>query len=247
MDADYFQSMRLPLTPEDFHRLPRHPAYKYELIAGETWLSPRPRWCHALLDLPTFAAPPQLETREEIDFRGLREADWAMLPNLFAAAFHRAQPYASLSDAARAEASRSALDQTRTGADGPLLESACFIAERAGRPCGAILPTLIPMADLSDAEASLHWDGAAGNEALARREGRPHLTWIFVAPLLAGHGLGSVLLARAVSALVALGYNDLASTFLLGNEQSALWHWRNGFRLLPNPISWREMRRRWRA
>jgi hypothetical protein len=29
----------------------------------------------------------------------------------------------------------------------------------------------------------------------------------------------------------------LASTFLLGNESSMLWHWRNGFQLLQYPGS----------
>jgi len=51
---------------------------------------------------------------------------------------------------------------------------------------------------------------------------------------LVGQGLGSTLLASAATALRGLGYRDLASTFLVGNERSALWHWRNGFRLIPD-------------
>ena len=54
----------------------------------------------------------------------------------------------------------------------------------------------------------------------------------FVAPLCARYGVGSALLARSVNALREIGYRELASTFLLGNESSTLWHWRNGFRLL---------------
>ena len=72
------------------------------------------------------------------------------------------------------------------------------------------------------------------------------MTWVFVGPDCAGEGVGSVLLAAAASALQQMGYRQLLSTFLLGNESSALWHWRNGFRLLPYPFSKRRMRELWR-
>ena len=39
--------------------------------------------------------------------------------------------------------------------------------------------------------------------------------------------------------LLAMGYKELASTFLIGNDSSMLWHWRSGFRLLAYPGSWR--------
>ena len=44
--------------------------------------------------------------------------------------------------------------------------------------------------------------------------------------------MGLALLEMAVPALGRLGYTGLASTFLLGNESSMLWHWRAGFKLL---------------
>jgi len=72
--------------------------------------------------------------------------------------------------------------------------------------------------------------------------GRPHLTWIFVSPWQAGYGVGMALLAAAVQGLIGLGYRELASTFLLGNESSTHWHWRAGFRLLAYPGSMRVMR-----
>jgi hypothetical protein len=53
-------------------------------------------------------------------------------------------------------------------------------------------------------------------------------------------------LAAAVRELLALGYTQLASTFLAGNDSSTLWHWRNGFQLLAYPGSLRAMRARWR-
>ena len=58
----------------------------------------------------------------------------------------------------------------------------------------------------------------------------------------AEQGVGSALLAGAINALLALGYRELASTFLIGNNPSALWHWRNGFQLVGRPYSWRRIR-----
>src|SRR5438046_2509923 len=78
-------------------------------------------------------------------------------------------------------------------------------------------------------------------DAVDQRRGQPHLTWVFVSPWVAGHGLGTCLLNRAAQALWKLGYTELLSTFLLGNDSSMLWHWRNGFELLAYPGSVRSM------
>jgi hypothetical protein len=53
------------------------------------------------------------------------------------------------------------------------------------------------------------------------------------------------LLAAAGNALLELGYRELLTTFMLGNESSMLWHWRNGFRLLAYPGSFRHRHTRW--
>ena len=60
----------------------------------------------------------------------------------------------------------------------------------------------------------------------------PHLTWIFVNPWTARQGVGSALLDAVVRGLRSEGYDRLGSSFLLGNDSSTLWHWRNGFRLI---------------
>ena len=49
--------------------------------------------------------------------------------------------------------------------------------------------------------------------------------------------MGTALLHAAAGALRALGYAEMVSTFLLGNDSSMLWHWRAGFRLLTHPAS----------
>src|SRR5262249_8588812 len=131
----------------------------------------------------------------------------------------------------------------RSGGDGPWIEQASFVAVEQGKLLGAILITLLPEGDLSDWD-SYYWTAPPAADAIERRMGRPHLTWIFVAPLCTGQGIGSALLAAAGTSLRSLGFTDLVTAFLLGNESSMLWHWRNGFRLLTYPSSFRRSRLR---
>ena len=121
----------------------------------------------------------------------------------------------------------------RSAGDGPLIESASLVALDGpdGSAVGAALVTLLPDADPSDWDG-YHWQEPPPPNCVERRLGRPHLTWIFVDPSCAGHGVGTTLLAGAVTGLRRLGYHALASTFLPTNDSSVLWHWRCGFRLL---------------
>jgi ribosomal protein S18 acetylase RimI-like enzyme len=244
----WFFGIKLPLSIEDFRRLPTNPAYKYEYIAGKALLTPRPRECHALLDLRQpqegdRANPPG--TDDPVRIRRLEAADWGVLDQLFAGAFHRVQPFASLNDAQRLEAARQCLRYTREGNDGPLIEPACLVAvnEEDDDLCGAILVTLMPDVDLSTS-FDLRWKEPPPADWAQRQVGRPHLTWIFISPLSREQGLGTALLAAATRALRELGYQKLASTFLVGNEASVHWHWRSGFQLAGRPYSRRTLQNR---
>lgn len=244
MCDDWMPLLRWNLSADQFRQLPRNSAYKYELINGEACLSPRPKHYHALLDLRTFR--PAAEPVESMMLRPAGEKDFGELVPLFAAAFRTTQPFGSLDDATRKEAARRALERTRAGGDGPWIDAASFIAtsSETGQPVGAILLTLLPTGDLGDFE-SYYWDEPPPEDAITRRLGRPHLTWIFVSPLQVGRGTGTLLLTAAVRELRALGYDELVSTFMIGNDSSMLWHWRCGFQLLAYPGSVREMHRRW--
>jgi GNAT superfamily N-acetyltransferase len=223
-------SLELDLEPSQFRQLPRHPAYRYSYLDGSAWVTPRPRYYHALLDLhslPRHEAP-------GVALRPIGPADWDQLPAVFAASFRDQQPFCGLDDEARRDAARRCLEQTRGGHDGPWVEQASFVAE--GPLVGAALVTLLPDTDLTGWD-SFHWEQSPPPDCIARGLGRPHLTWIFVAPTHAGRGVGTALLHAAGRALLGLGYVDLATTFLVGNDSSMLWHWRAGFRLLPHPGS----------
>jgi GNAT superfamily N-acetyltransferase len=230
--------IQLPLTIEEFRQLPRNAAYKYEYLSKMAYLSPRPKHHHAVLDL----RPIEVETSVAISL--LQAGELASLDHLFAAAFRYIQPYGCLDDNTRLEAARQALERTRSGGDGPWIERASFVAKMDEKPVGAILITLLPEGDPCDWD-SYYWVEAPPADCIERRLGRPHLTWVFVSPLQKGHGTGTALLAASVRALLALGFTQLVSTFMAGNDSSILWHWRNGFQLLAHPGSYRLMQQRW--
>lgn len=240
MSERWMPHVKLPLTIEQFHQLPQNSAYKYEYFAGHAHLSPRPKHFHALLDLQ----PMSVDT-EEVSVQRTKKRDLPALARAFAGAFHRTQPFACLDEATRKLAARECLEKTCAGGDGPWLKQASFVAREreADRPIGGIFITLLPNGDPHDWD-SYCWTEPPPADCVARRLGRPHLTWIFVSPRFAGNGVGSALLAAAVNVLVKLGYRQLLTTFLLGNDASTLWHWRHGFQLLSYPTSRRLMRKR---
>jgi GNAT superfamily N-acetyltransferase len=240
MCDEWMPRLELPITYEQFEQLPRNAAYKYEYFHERAWLNPRPRYYHALLDLPAWASHAQEGASRTAKLRPVRSSDWEELAPLFSAAFERQQPFCGLGGERAIIAARKALEHTCNGGDGPWIEQASFIATEGddGVDVGGLLTTLLPDSDPSGWH-SYHWKEPPPPDALARRMGRPHLTWIFVSPLFAGRGVGTLLLSAAVRELLALGYKELASTFLIGNDSSTLWHWRNGFRLLAYPGSWR--------
>jgi GNAT superfamily N-acetyltransferase len=244
MCDEWMPSLTLSITHDEWRQLPRNAAYKYEYLDGRAWLTPRPKFYHALLEFsPRDDAPP--EGRGGVTVRPLGDDDWDALVPVFAAAFDRQQPFSGLTDDVRDEASRRSLAQTREGGDGPLIAQASFVARDAvhGNLTGAIMVTLLPDADPTDWGA-FHWREPPPPDCVAHRLGRPHLTWVFVSPFHTGEGVGTALLGAAVRALLGLGYTRLASTFLSGNDSSMLWHWRNGFRLLMYPGSKRKTRDR---
>jgi GNAT superfamily N-acetyltransferase len=236
MCEEWMSGLQLRLDAGQFRRLPRNPSYRYTHLEGTAWINPRPRYYHALLDL---AAAVPTEPPPDVSLRPVEPEDWEGMAPVFATAFEAQPPFGGLDDAERVRAARKSLAHTRTGGDGPWVEAASAVAwGPGGERLGGVLVTLLPLRDPS-AWGSYHWEEPPPADAVARRLGRPHLTWVFVLPTRTGRGLGSALLAFAARGLSELGYEELASTFMLGNDSSMLWHWRNGFRLLAYPGSGR--------
>jgi GNAT superfamily N-acetyltransferase len=221
------------MTQEEFEKLPRNGGYRYAYVNGVASLTPNVIYYRARLDLRSGEGLQVQLPDSRLTIRRLADSDWPVLPALFADAFDQMQPFGSLVRPARVEVGGALMDQTREGGDGPFLSEASLVAcDRFGQHLGAILLTLAPPPG-PPGEDTFVWHTDLPPQAIARCLGRPHLTWVFVASGMAGRGVGTRLLAEACLRLRAGGFNELVTTFIRGNEASALWHWRNGFRLLP--------------
>jgi GNAT superfamily N-acetyltransferase len=245
MCDEWMRPLKLAMTYDEFLALPRNNGYKYEYFDGHAHLSPRPKFYHALLDLDAFVAVPPADANPDFRLRPVAADDWRGMVPLFSAAFERQPPFCGLAPEEREQAARQALERTRTGGDGPVIDVASLVALEGpgGRAVGAALLTLLPDADPSEWD-SFQWHEPPPPDCVARRLGRPHLTWVFVHPFCAGRGAGTALLLGAAGRLRDLGYRQLASTFLPTNDSSVLWHWRTGFRLVEYAGSSRRMERR---
>ena len=224
----WFPRIDIPMTWDQFRQLPQHPAFRYEYLDGTAKLSARLRRYHALASL---TGPAPATATKDRTLRPVAAADWEQLPQRFAEAFSDTAPLSLLEPALRLTAARDCLERTQAGEHGLLIESASFVATADGQIDAAVLITLLQAGDLERFDDP-RWSEPPPPDALQTGWGRPHLTWVFTTPHAGRRGLASALLQRARAALAELGYTELASTFLLGNEPSLLWHWKNGFRLL---------------
>lgn len=253
---DWFAECQLEMPWESFLRLPRHPAYRYEYRAGHVTISGHPRYRHCVLKLggdskaerrepgagpdrntPLASGESQLPA-DVNELRLIQDQDWTELANLFAEAFAQVPPLAQLPQDQRQTAAAALLERTRAGKDGPLVSSASWIIADSESPKirGAMLITLVPAGSLVDFSDPA-WSENAPHNAVESGWGQPHLTWVFVSPARQRRGVASRLLAASIRELAQLGYSHLASTFLMGDHASMLWHWGRGFQLLPRPGS----------
>jgi hypothetical protein len=236
------KTIKVKLSSNEFHRLPQNPAYKYEYFDGQAWLTPRLKCYHAVLNLAEFQPPEADLMNEDAQIRLLEESDWEKLSEVFAAAFARVSPFASMNDNDQLAAARDSLAFMHRGGNGPIISDACLVVvdPHDGSIVGGFLVTLVPDLPLSD----IHFGHVPEKRLPPGQKTVPHLTWVFVKVWHARHGVATALLSRGVAALRELGHTRLTTTFLLGNESSTLWHWRMGFRLASYPMSQRQFERR---
>jgi GNAT superfamily N-acetyltransferase len=264
---DWFRTVRLNLTIDEFHRLPRAAGYKHEYFGDQAVLTPRPRNGYAALDLGRFR-PLEADAEElrDVTVRPIADGDWELLGPLCGGAFHRVPPFSTLGDDERSAAGADCMAYVRRGGDGPVVREASVVATDAkdGKPWGALLVVMKPpgyrddpwrrsgrrrgnTADAGEANTGGDEEADVAAAVPAGGEGQPHVDWVFVSPCVAGRGLASTLLARTVDVLRAAGHACLTSSFMIGNGESMAWHWRNGFELLTYPGSMRQWRRHLRS
>jgi GNAT superfamily N-acetyltransferase len=235
MCDEWMPKLALPLTGDQYSQLPRNSAYQYDLVEGIAHLTPRPRYFHGVMSFARRRVATPAVLSPDVYIRPVLGEDQTFLAEVFADAFAHGQPFGSLTRTERLIAARVTLAKTFAGGDGPWLRDASFaaISREDGKPFGAMLITLVPGGDAGNAEC-YRWSAPPPDNL---RACQPHLTWVFVTPVWQDRGMASALLARAADALANSGYTSLWSTFLLGNDESMLWHWRNGFELAPYPLS----------
>ncbi len=246
MCDEWMPTIRLPISIDEYHKLPRNAAYKYEYFGGEAVLSPRPKTQHAALDLTAWqGAEADQASVDEYALGPITPADHDDLARVFSSAFSATQPFACLPDDQRLAAARACLHRAFAGEEGPWVADASFLARwrTDSKIVAAILVTLLPDEDRSDFD-SYRWRDPPPSDLWQTGGGRPHITWIFTHHFFEGDGLGTRLLAAAASRLRERGYKQLHTTFIVGNDSSMLWHWRNGFVLLPSIFSKRSVRKR---
>ena len=226
---DWIKPLKLRMSIDEFHRLPRRAGCKFEYFNDHAWITPRLRRRHAVLELRPMRSVLPSDSRD-IEFRLLDQLDWDRLALLFAGAFSDHPVLENLTDSSRREAAADCLNTTRSGGDGALVQEASFVATASdGKLIGAILVTRVERREI---EHPMLLKGSA--EEGVSVETVPHLTWVFVSPWQSRRGVATSLLAGTCHALLASNQTHLYSTFVEGNESSMLWHWRNGFDLLPS-------------
>ncbi len=156
MSDEWMTTLKLQLSPEEYDRLPRHPAYKYELIEGTTYISPWPRHCHARLRLARFRVP--AGAAAQANLRPATPADVEELTPILVRAFAHAQPFGSLGKENVQSAAQKSLRDVFGGSEGPLALPASAVAMNEERIVGAILITLLPGGDASE------WDSYEWHE-----------------------------------------------------------------------------------
>jgi ribosomal protein S18 acetylase RimI-like enzyme len=246
----FYRFIRYPLPYKLWRKLPRVATHKNEYIGGELWLTPRPKTFDIFLKLDGWSPPKPAENAFrshpiQVSISPLTDGDWPELAEVYHSAFAYLQPLWSWNDHAAATASRAVMRSTRRGDDGPLLANACFVA-RAKLDWGKETdePSAVGGAIVTLAPVSRLW-GVPAEDAVVHptdpdQKVLPHLTWIFVSHLQQHSGIGTLLLEDVIGALKNSGYRTLVSTVSTENAQSMQWHWRNGFQMPPNRLSFKQ-------
>ena len=218
---DFARTLEFSVPREVWERMPRHPAYKYELMRGETWISTRHRSHGCRLTLDRFVPADAIDN--DVSIRPIVDDDWPTLAKPLAAAARTIPPLDMLLDDERLDAAGKLLAHVRDGGEGPLVHGASFVAvDRAAGAIGAAIVSLVQP-----------WLETIDRPAVAME---PTLTWVFVMPWQHRRGVGTALLASVAASLRVAGYATLHSGFSPGNDASMRFHWRNGFTLKPDPF-----------
>lgn len=217
----YATPLKLPMTIDQFSRLPRMNAYKAELHEGNCELTYRPAQRMARLAIaPRGARSVEGVSVARIEVRTAQEP----LAKLFAAAMAHVAPMDTMAATTRRHAADAEMKHVAHGGHGAVIESACLGAfqNTNRRLLGAAIVTEITL-------RPDEWPNDVMPASL------PNLTWLFVAPEQQRRGVGTLLLDGVIAALAKRKSAWLVSHFSPDNVAGAFFHWRSGFELVPTP------------
>ena len=210
MRTEWMRMTEMMMGIEDWRRLPRNAAYKYEYVEGKAQITPEPVCFDVVLKFKRFRSDvARGQWRSDLRVRRMVDRDSEALPGLMARAFVGVSPFATLSGEELEAVAKESMADTLSGCDGELLRSSCVVAEKdQGELIGAALVTLRK--------------GKSGAMV-------PMLTWVFVSRWERRRGVGKQLLGSVIDACTELGYRQIGSVVCSGNHASMIWHWREGF------------------
>src|SRR5437879_6301223 len=128
MCDDWMPVVQLPLTIDDYHRLPRNSAYRYEYLEGGACLTPHAKYYHAVLPLPPASIDRAPDLANGTTIRRLTLDDIVEIERVFCGAFCDRVPFSGLDEPTLRQAAHESLKRTLDGGDGPWLQQASFVA-----------------------------------------------------------------------------------------------------------------------
>lgn len=196
------RSQHIPMTWEEFERVPRKLGWKYEYWDGQAHITPGYRIVTTAVEIKPRPA------KSPCRIRGVDKGDEAQLISAYFAAFRDSIEYCDWEPEKIAAAAKKDIQ--------------AFFAGKRGNPLPASRAAL---ASQEASETSLV--GAA--LIVEKGNGQPLLDILFVIPEWQRKGLGIALVSAAINELYRTGMKRLESRYLLGNDASQAWHHKFGF------------------
>ena len=197
-----------PMTPDEFHALPRRPGWKHEYWGGKAYIQPRPSV--ALACAPIVMRPVSVPAGFRL--RPATLADAPLLIHAFFDAFRDSIDYWGYPLPRIRTESRESIETCFAGRRGAFHPASCVAVAPTGR---------------SLAGAALVVEDADG----------PNLDLLFVRPRRQHLGLGIALVQSAMNALHEAGRPLFYGGYNVANEASAALHRRLGFEDLPDLLN----------
>lgn len=195
----------VPMTFDEFKRLPRRVGWKHEYVGGNAYFQPR----HSIAIVRAETVPRPVSVPEGFTIRPATPADGpCLIPAFFDAFLHSVDYWGWKRPKVRGSARDSVLT-CFAGKRGDFHPASSLAVAPTGRSiAGAALVVL-------DAEA-------------------PNLDLLFVRPRWQRLGLATALVQTAMNDLHSRGETDLNSGYVVANRESAAWHQEFGFVELPD-------------